>query len=130
MGDSGDGCQDPAAAPDPGRMWLITTSGFYSVVEHRRDPERLVVRARAREDIEALRRWIPDVEPRSDTTADYLWRAVVTRAEWVVALAQMASEIDYPNFKAAVAQRQGAERACYYTEIWQVLRRIQREREE
>ena len=111
-------------------MWLMTTSGFYSVVEHRRDPERLVVRARAKEDIEALRRWIPGVEPRSDAAADYLWRAVVTRAEWVVALAQMASEVDYPNFKAAVAQRQGAERACYYTEVWQVLRRIQREHEE
>ena len=109
-------------------MWLFTTQGFYSVVEHRRDPERLVVRARAKEDLEALRSWIPNVEPHSDTTADYLWRAVVTRAEWVVALAQMASEIDYPNFKAAVAQRQGTERACYYTEIWQVLRRIQRER--
>ena len=111
-------------------MWLMTTSGFYSVIEHRRDPERLIVRARAKEDIEALRRWIPDIEPRSDATADYLWRAVVTRAEWVVALAQMASEVDYPNFKAAVAQRQGAERACYYTEVWQVLRRIQREPEE
>ena len=48
----------------------------------------------------------------------------------MVALAQMASEVDYPNFKAAVAQRQGAERACYYTEVWQVLRRIQREHEE
>ncbi len=69
-------------------------------------------------------RWIPGVEPRSDATADYRWRAVVTRAEWVVALAQMASEVDYPNFKAAVAQRQGAERATYYTEP--VLRRLQR----
>jgi hypothetical protein len=107
-------------------MWLMTTSGFYSVVEHRRDPERLVVRARAREDIEALREWIPGLEPSSDADADYRWRAVVSRAEWVVALAQIGSEIDYPNFKAAVAQRQGAERATFYTEVWQVLRRIQR----
>ena len=35
-------------------MWLITTQGFYSAVEHREDPERLIVRARTREDIEAL----------------------------------------------------------------------------
>jgi hypothetical protein len=111
-------------------MWVMSASGFYSVIEHRRDPERLIVRARAREDIEALRKWIPGVEPSSDADADYRWRAVVSRAEWVVALAQMGSEIDYPNFKAAVAQRQGAERACFYTEVWQVLRQIQRREEE
>ncbi len=108
----------------------MTTSGFYSVVEHRRDPDRLIVRARTREDIEALREWIPGIEPYSGAGSDYLWRAVVSRAEWVVAVAQMVSEIDYPNFKTAVAQRQGAERATYYTEIWQVLRRLQREPEE
>ncbi len=108
-------------------MWVITTTGFYSVVEHRRDPERLIIRARAREDIEALRQWIPAIEPRSDPAADYRWRAVVARAEWVVAVAQIAGEVDYPNFKTAVAQRQGAARACHYTEVWQTLRRIQRE---
>ena len=116
-----------APMPDPRRMWLMTTRGFYSVIEHRRDPERLIVRARVKEDIEALGELIPEIEPRSDGGADYRWRAVVSRAEWVVALARMGSEIDYPNFKAAVAQRQGAERARCYTEVWQVLRRIQRE---
>ena len=35
-------------------MWLMTTRGFYSVVEHRDDADRLLVRARTREDIEAL----------------------------------------------------------------------------
>ena len=36
-------------------MWIFTTQGFYSAVEHREDPDRLIVRARTREDIEALR---------------------------------------------------------------------------
>ena len=44
-------------------MWLFTTQGFYSVVAHRRDPDRLLVRARAREDLEALRDQIPVNRP-------------------------------------------------------------------
>lgn len=35
-------------------MWLITTRGFYSAVEDHSDPDRLLARARAREDLEAL----------------------------------------------------------------------------
>lgn len=36
-------------------MWLMTTRGFYSVVEQRDDANRLIVRARCQADIEALR---------------------------------------------------------------------------
>lgn len=36
-------------------MWLITTQGFYSVVAHRTDPDRVLVRCRTQADIEALR---------------------------------------------------------------------------
>lgn len=106
-------------------MWLITTRGFYSVVEHRSDPERLIVRARRREDMEALAELIPDLEIFSDRRADYRWRAVVARSEWVVALAQLAAEIDYPNFKSAVAKRQGPERAHHYAEVWRILHGLQ-----
>ena len=59
-------------------MWLITTQGFYSVVAHRRDPDKLIVRGRVREDLEALREQIPELRVFSDPDADYRWRAVVT----------------------------------------------------
>src|SRR4051794_4472799 len=62
-------------------MWLVATQGFYSVVAHRRHPDRVIVRARAREDLEALRDQIPGLRVFSDPHADYRWRAVVTRAE-------------------------------------------------
>ena len=106
-------------------MWLTTVHGFYSVVEHRNDPEQLIVRARTREDIEALRAYLPDLQPYSDRRADYRWRAVVTRAEWVQAVAQMVTEIDYPKFKAAVGKRQGYERAAAYGEVWRILLALQ-----
>ncbi len=106
-------------------MWITTTQGFYSVVAHRDDPDKLLVRARTREDIEALREQIPDLEPFEDRRADYRHRAVVSRAEWVAALAQLVTDIDYDNFKNAVAARQGGERAALYGVVWRELLRLQ-----
>jgi hypothetical protein len=107
-------------------MWLVTTQGFYSAVAHRTSSEHVLVRARTRDDLEALRRQIPDIEPFEDLDADYRHRAVVTRAEWVSAVAQLASEIDYDNFKNAVAARQGSARAGIYGRVWSELLSLQR----
>ena len=106
-------------------MWVTTTQGFYSVVAHRDEPDKLLVRARTREDIEALREQIPALEPFEDPEADYRHRAVVSRAEWVAALAQLVADLDYDNFKNAVAERQGAERAAIYGVVWRELLRLQ-----
>lgn len=107
-------------------MWLTTTQGFYSAVAHRDDPGKLVVRARTREDIEALATQIPDLDPFEDPAADYRWRAVVSRGDWQLAVADLAAAIDYPNFKNAVAERQGSERAGIYGRVWSVLLALQR----
>jgi hypothetical protein len=107
-------------------MWLLTTQGFYSVVAHRDDPDQLLVRARTREDIEALREQIPGIESFVDRSADYRHRAIVSRAEWVAALAQLVADLDYDNCKSAVAERQGPERAALYGVLWRELRRLQR----
>ena len=106
-------------------MWVVTTQGFYSAVAHRDEPDKVIIRARARDDIEALRRQIPGIEPFEDETADYRHRAVVGRDEWVVALALLGSGIDYDNFKDEVAAKQGPARASIYSQVWGVLRRLQ-----
>ncbi len=106
-------------------MWIFTTQGFYSAVEHRGDPDLLIVRARTREDIEALQAQIPGLEPFEDATADYRWRAVVKREEWIAALALLGAGVDYPNFKSAVAQRQGHDRASCYGRVWSELLGLQ-----
>jgi hypothetical protein len=111
-------------------MWLVTTQGFYSVVAHRDDPDKLLVRARTHDDIDALREQIPTLEPFEDPHADYRHRAVVGRAEWVAALAQLASEVDYDNFKNAVADHQGRERSGLYARIWSILLELQRSRDD
>ena len=106
-------------------MWLMTPQGFYSVVADRDDPEGVLIRARTREDIEALREQIPDLEPFEHRRADYRWRARASRAEWAIALALLAGDITYPNFKNAVARSQGSERATLYARVWTTLRRLQ-----
>lgn len=106
-------------------MWLFSTQGFYSVVAHRDDPDLVLVRCRTEADIEALRRQIPELEPFEDASADYRWRAIVPRHVWRDAMATLADEIDYGNFKSMVAQRQSRERAALYGELWWKLRPLQ-----
>lgn len=107
-------------------MWLFTTLGFFSVVAHRDDPDTFLIRARVREDLDALRvHHLPDLEIVENAGTDYAFRAFVSREEWEHAAQQLAREIDYPNFKNAVAARQGPERAHRYMEIWEVMHRLQ-----
>jgi hypothetical protein len=108
-------------------MWLMTTQGFYSVVALREQRDRLLVRARTREDIEALRTQIPAIDVFDDPGADYRWRAEVTRADWRDALAQLVDDVDYDKFKNAVAKDQGEQRALLYGQVWATLLELQRD---
>ena len=101
-------------------MWLMTTRGFYSAVQHRDDPDRLLVRARCEEDIRALADLVAG-EPVRLEHADYAWRVEATRAEWAAALQVLAAEITYPNFKSAVADDAHHEA---YLRVWGVMREL------
>lgn len=107
-------------------MWLFTTLGFFSVVAHRDDARTVLIRARVREDLEELRvRHLPDLEIVEDAGSDYRYRAFVSRDEWEHAAQGLAACVDYANFKDAVAERQGRDRADRYLEIWRVMHRLQ-----
>jgi hypothetical protein len=117
-------------------MWVLTQHGAYSVVAY--DPDRdladgpkppagthLLVRARARGDLEALRQWIPDLLVHEDRKADYPYRAVVSRAEWDGAMAAEAAIVDYTtDFKGRVGEVLGLDREALYTQVWAILRGI------
>ena len=108
-------------------MWVLTTRGFFSVVQDREDPTRVLVRARVGADLDRLREILPHLETWRDDTADYRWRARARPAEWAYALGVMAGELDYHNFKDAVAERQGKRRARIYEDVWTTLRRLMRD---
>src|SRR4051812_21866944 len=107
-------------------MWLIRTRGFFSVVAHRDDAGSVLVRARARADLETLADLGPTLEIEHTPRADYGWRAPIARPDWEKAAAALAAEIDYATFKNAVVERQRKTRASLYAEIWLTLRDLQR----
>ncbi len=126
-------------------MWIFTRYGFFSAVCARQgdggrhqpvDPERVMVRARARGHLEALRERFPDLLGASEVLAsagtDYAFRLFATKAAWRETLAQLADDTDYDNFKSAVGALRGhagARTDAAYEhslhEVWSVMRRLQ-----
>jgi len=106
-------------------MWVITTHGFYSVVADLEDPAKVLVRARAHGDLVALSALVSNLQIVETPDADYRWRARVDRTAWARAVTRIAEEVDYPNFKSAVAERQGWARAELLHDVWSTLRRLQ-----
>jgi hypothetical protein len=106
-------------------MWMLSTTGFISVVCKPADVARdtLTVRARVRQDLEDLRdRWLPELGEIVETRlADYGYRAFVPREAFAAGLQRLALGIDYDNFKHAVRRAQGEDRAGLYAEVWTLL---------
>ena len=97
-------------------MWLFTKYGFYSAVCARRagqplDHDRVMVRARLREHLDALKGRFPDLlGDRPVVVAagtDYACRIFVDKAVWARIVSDLADDVDYGNFKSAVARHQG-----------------------
>jgi len=110
-------------------MWILSDRGFVSIVEDRQDPGRLLVRARREGDLEAFLDCLPDLRPEDKPVhtpdADYAWRVSLPRPMVSATLVKLASEVDYDNFKDAVAARQGYSRSRLYHDVWAILRRLQ-----
>jgi hypothetical protein len=104
-------------------MWLFSVEGFVSIVAHRDDPKTVLVRGRSRADVEAVARRLGVKSIVETPQADYPFRVVARRAQIAKLMADLVREIDYPNFKNEVAERQGDEREHLYHEVWGVMRR-------
>lgn len=106
-------------------MWLLTPDGFYSIVQKRGETD-LCVRSRVGADLDRLReRYLPSLTETTETDgSDYRYRAWASHDAVADALAAIARELDYDNFKSEVA-RTGYERADTYHHVWKVLGRLQ-----
>jgi hypothetical protein len=123
-------------------MWIFTKHGFYSAVCARQgngkhgqpiDPDRIMVRARLRQHLEALKKRYSDLisecEIREFAGTDYAYRIFVDKPKWSQVLAGLAEETDYDNFKSEVARHQGRAGAAYehsLHEVWSVMNRLQK----
>jgi hypothetical protein len=109
-------------------MWLITTAGFYSIVQKPGEKD-LTIRSRVRKDLEALRdKYLPNLgEIVRNENTDYRYRAKVSQADCAKAVSQMVRDIDYNNFKNTVAKVQGHDRSRVYSNVWEDLLALEKE---
>jgi hypothetical protein len=111
-------------------MWLITPTGFFSIVHKSTDAQanRMTVRTRVRQDLEGLRaQCLPELgEIEESRTKDYRSRAMALRTEVAAAMAEMVNRLDYNNLKSQVAKVQGPMRAHLYHDMWDLLYRLQK----
>lgn len=109
-------------------MWLFTTDGFYSAVTRREAPDTVVVRARARDDVLRLIEAVGQGTLAETPHRDYRFRVSLPRERWAAYVAAGAEAIDYPNFEAVIAERQGADRADVYGAVWAAMFAFQQRR--
>ena len=106
-------------------MWLITSIGFFSIVQKPGDSEdgMLTIRARAKGDLDALReKYLSTLgKTASDSGTDYRYRARAPREDIAKAMMNIVQDINYHNFKTEVQKRQGSARAKTYHGVWDVL---------
>jgi hypothetical protein len=83
-------------------MWLFTLNSFVSVVRHREEPDKLLVRARRREDLVELlgQKWSKSIF--EDGCADYRFRVIMPETDFQEIVSKYIHEkLTYDNFKAA-----------------------------
>lgn len=105
-------------------MWIMTTSGFVSLVEDRNDAAKLQVRARVADDITAT---FPGADVFVSDGADYRYRAVLDRRQVAEQLANAVLNIDYDShFKdVAIAGDNHPGRKGAYYGVWEALAELQ-----
>jgi len=122
-------------------MWVFTRHGFFSAVCARKgsgrhdqpvDPHRIMVRARVRGHLEALKTRFPELlgqaEIQEFAGTDYAFRIFIGKAVWSHVLSGLAEETDYDNFKDEVGRHQGRPGASYehaLHQVWSVMNQLQ-----
>lgn len=109
-------------------MWLFTTVGFFSVVQKPNDDD-LTVRARVEEDLEKLReRYMPELsEVVVGGGMDYPFRATISHTDFARGLSQIATDINYDNFRNETGRLMGSDRQQVYSQVWKILMRLEHE---
>lgn len=112
-------------------MWIFTTTGYISAVENQEDKRTLILRARVKNDLVRFKtQYMNDLAGAQGAITfhrynDYPYRLIVDKASFQVGLMNAVLDIDYKNFKSAVAKVQGHERSTIYSRIWAVLIKLE-----
>ena len=109
-------------------MWIFSRTGFVSIVAHKSQPGKLVVRARVREDLEQFAKLLDDITGEGHAVTetpgrDYRFRTTATKDAVAQALARQVADLDYTNFKDAV--HGDPQRDSTYLDVWGAMHRLQ-----
>lgn len=101
-------------------MWICLNDAFLSVVDKQEKPGCLTVRARRQHDISRV---FPQAEVIETPSADYRYRALISRDAVARALTARVIAIDYSNFKDSVSERDLHDA---YFDVWSDLFKLDR----
>lgn len=111
-------------------MWIFNEEGFFSVVRHRNDPDKLLVRGRVREDLVRFCRaaGLDETMIEENSRYDYRFRVTVSEETFARFMTGSIQRLDYDNFKDRTCWnpddppgiRWG--RSAVYHDIWDRLR--------
>ena len=105
-------------------MWVFTSHGFISIVQHLHNEEFFQVKARVPHPLEQL--W-PDHEIQVIEWADYRYRINIRKDEVTPVIEEAVRGIDYSSFKNECEWDDGYHHAL--VSIWNTMYRFQSERE-
>lgn len=102
-------------------MWIFTNNAFVSIVQHREQPNTLLVRGRAPGDVARFLS-VPNCFEEETPSADYRYRILASREEVGQALARALSKVTYPNFKDSIVAKWRKQVAL---KIWSLMYSVQ-----
>lgn len=108
-------------------MWIVTQQGFFSIVQHRDEPDTFLVRARVQGDLENMVQLSGlNQKVLSTPQADYPYRVSLSREELGRVMDSLGNDIDYPNFKSRIAAKTDQRnRSRVYFNVYHALEALQ-----
>jgi hypothetical protein len=107
-------------------MWIFTETGFVSAVQHRENPDYLMVRARDRESLVQLSE-MTETEIKSTPDADYPYRLTATKEDVKSWMNDSIDFLGYSNFKNQVAITRGKNYARTLGSVWSTMHDVEDE---
>jgi hypothetical protein len=108
-------------------MWIFTVDGYFSAVQDKDDPSRIMVRSRQKGDLQTFLKRLEseDLEILAWVGSDYAFRVFMPRDLWMKYLEMAGRELTYTNFKARAILMGDHSRSDAYYRIWRVLKEWQ-----
>jgi hypothetical protein len=103
-------------------MWVFLNDCFFSVIQHNKDPDLVLIRGRIKGDLDKLKKnHLPNLGEivETPTGADYPYRALAWKVEYAEAVKKAALGINYTNFKSSVKDHP---RHMLYMDVWSTMK--------